>query len=88
MRFERIKYTVFGLLITGLVIGLLGAFLYEEGSVQYTIAAVLAAVMLIAGILTGILGARCPYCGKVLFVKMLKLKKCPRCGKKLDERKS
>ncbi len=79
MKFETAKYTSLGLLIAGLVIGVTGAFLAEEGTFIYTLVLAVTVALLAAGILVGTIWARCPYCGKRLFINMLKWKSCPKC---------
>lgn len=83
MKFETAKNTTLGLLLSGLAIGVLGIFLCEEGSAMYNLTIVATLVLLAGGCLVGAIWARCPYCGKHLFVNMLKHKTCPKCRRAL-----
>ena len=83
MKFETAKYTTLGLLLGGFVIGVLGPFLCEKGSSMYNFTLVATLALLVAGCLVGAIWARCPYCGKHLFVNMLKHKTCPKCRRAL-----
>ena len=87
MKFKTAKYTVLSLLLAGLAVGVSGVFLVEEGTSLYTYALTITMVLLCAGIVVGAVWARCPHCGKHLFINMLKWKTCPQCGRGLIEEK-
>lgn len=84
MKLSKAKTTCLGLLLGGLVIGCVGVFFLTEGTSEYTLTAVLMAVLLAAGVAVAAIWGRCPNCGYHLFYKMLKWKECPNCRKKLD----
>ena len=87
MKFKTAKYTVLSLLLAGLAVGVSGVFLVEEGTSLYTFTLTITMVLLCAGIVVGAVWARCPHCGKHLFINMLKWKTCPQCGRGLTEEK-
>ncbi len=87
MKFETAKYTALGLLLAGLAVGVSGIFLVEEGTPLYTFTLTITVALLCAGIAVGAVWARCPHCGKHLFINMLKWKTCPKCRRALYEDK-
>ena len=86
MKLSMAKATTLGLLLAGLAIGLTGQFTLDEGTQMYVVTEVLTLVLLAGGIAVGAIWARCPYCGKSLFMNMLKWKNCPRCNRALTDK--
>lgn len=85
VRYEKAKWLSLGLLVVGLVVGVTGAFL-QEGTVLYNILLLLTLLFLAGGVVIGVIWARCPCCGRRLFVNMLRWKSCPKCGRPLQQK--
>ena len=85
VRYEKAKWLSLGLLVMGLVVGVTGAFL-QEGTVLYNILLLLTLLFLAGGVVIGVVWARCPCCGRRLFVNMLRWKSCPKCGRPLQQK--
>lgn len=85
VRYEKVKWLSPGLLVVGLVIGVTGAFL-QEGTVLYNILLLVTLLFLAGGVVIGVVWARCPCCGRRLFVNMLRWKSCPKCGRPLQQK--
>ena len=84
MKFGKVKILTLALLLAGLAIAVAAGFMTKEGSPEYTWSLVLVCLLFASGLAVSLIWARCPHCGKRLFVNFLRLSRCPRCGKELD----
>ena len=84
MNFERARRVVMALLVCGLVLSIAGAMFTVEGDpVRTTLVAVSLACIAAAVVFT-LTFCRCPSCGKLIIVGMLKVKVCPSCHRDIN----
>lgn len=87
MKFSTAKYLVLSILLFALALGFVGLFVFEEGTRQLVILEIICVSLLGVGIVIGILWCRCPYCKKSLFIRMFKYTRCPKCNRRLVDKK-
>ncbi len=66
-------------LLIAMAVCCVGSFLFGEGTYQQAIAIAITAALFITAVVCIIRFCRCPHCGKVIFLGMLAIDKCPRC---------
>ncbi len=87
MKFSTAKYLVLSILLFALTLSFVGLFGFSEGSQGQIIIEIICVGLLGVSILAGILWCRCPYCKKSLFIRMFKYTRCPKCNKRLIDKK-
>ena len=84
MNFEKATRIVMALIVCACVLSIAGAMFTVEGDpVQVTI--VIAALLLIAAAAVfAVLFCRCPNCGKLILIGMVKTRVCPSCHRNIN----
>ena len=84
MTLKKARLVVLGLLILGIIVGILGLLIFDDGTQGLKACTTAATVLLIAALMACGLWCRCPHCKKRLFRDVLKMKVCPGCSRDFE----
>lgn len=83
MKIGTVKKITLVLLTAALIVGLLTFMTVEKDSSTFVLMFYIVLGLFLAALAIIWFFARCPHCGAHLFYQFFKLKKCPKCKKKL-----